>query len=172
MESGSVSSVCRMVYLKGLQIHGAGITSRIVLISCISNSVLTHSIDDAVKATFWATAEPGTGIVAASMAILRPLFRNLKHGVQDRLSQYNNSKSGRSAATISADSSRIGKDNDYEGTIPLTLVTTLDQKKARASIHSIQSPTWDTDIELQQARVGQIIHVRMKSGPPTPPLKP
>lgn len=140
-------------------------------ISCNSTS-LTHSIDDAVKAAFWATAEPGTGIVAASMAILRPLFRNLKHGVQERLSEYNNSKSGRSAATTSADSSRIGKDNDYEGTIPLTLVTTLDRNKARSSIHSILSPTWDTDIEVQQARVGQIIHVRMKSGPPTPPLKP
>ena len=140
-------------------------------ISCSSTS-LTRSIDDAVKATFWATAEPGTGIVAASMAILRPLFRNLKHGVQDRLSEYNNSKPGRSAATTSADSSRIGKDNDYEGTIPLTLVTTPDQKKARESINSILSPTWDTNIEVQQARVGQIIHVRMNSGPPTPPLKP
>jgi hypothetical protein len=88
---------------------------------------LTCSTDDAVKATFWATAEPGTGIVAASVAILRPLLRNLKHGVQDRLSEYHNSKSRQSAASTSVGGTQASEDYayDYEGTISLTLVTSL-----------------------------------------------
>ncbi|OAG03829.1 uncharacterized protein CC84DRAFT_1059881, partial [Paraphaeosphaeria sporulosa] len=62
---GSISSIMRMVYLKGL---------------LFENSVSTTSI----KATIWATAEPGTGIIAASAAILRPLFRKIYTDVRDK----------------------------------------------------------------------------------------
>lgn len=36
----------------------------------------------AIKATIWATAEPGTGIIAASIAILRPLFQQIFNDVR------------------------------------------------------------------------------------------
>jgi hypothetical protein len=62
---GSVSSIMRMVYLRGL------------ILSPTSLSSIT------IKATIWATAEPGTGIIAASIAILRPLIRNIKTSVKE-----------------------------------------------------------------------------------------
>lgn len=139
---------------------------------------LMDSTDDSVKATLWATAEPGTGIVAASVAILRPLFRSIKSGVRDKLSEYGASKSSRTATTTTLDRSQPGRMGEDEGIIPLTLVETLEHrdaqvmKKDRTSTYSILSPTWDMDIEAQQAQVGQVIHVRMMSPPPpTPPLK-
>lgn len=67
---GSVSSIMRMIYLKGLLFgHGA-------------------LRAESIKATIWATAEPGTGIIAASIAILRPLIRNIATGVKSRASRY------------------------------------------------------------------------------------
>ena len=57
-----------MVYLKGLLFGSRGLTT------------------NAIKATIWATAEPGTGIIAASIAILRPLIRNIKSSVREHVS--------------------------------------------------------------------------------------
>jgi hypothetical protein len=62
---GSVSSIMRMVFLRGL------------ILSPTSLSSMT------IKATIWATAEPGTGIIAASIAILRPLIRDIKTSVKE-----------------------------------------------------------------------------------------
>ncbi|CAG5142497.1 uncharacterized protein ALTATR162_LOCUS1163 [Alternaria atra] len=73
---GSVSSIFRMVYLKGLGLHAGGLST------------------EAVKATIWATAEPGTGIVAASIAILRPLFRQIASDVRSKASHYSHSRKG------------------------------------------------------------------------------
>ncbi|KAF2469882.1 uncharacterized protein BDR25DRAFT_189384, partial [Lindgomyces ingoldianus] len=71
---GSISAILRMVYLKGLLLSGDFIT-------------------DAPTATIWATAEPGTGITAASLATLRPLFRKVKEGVRSKIASSNLSKS-------------------------------------------------------------------------------
>jgi hypothetical protein len=49
---------------------------------------------EAVKATIWATAEPGTGIIAASIAILRPLFRKIASDVRSKASSYSHSRKG------------------------------------------------------------------------------
>jgi hypothetical protein len=89
------------------------------------------------------------------MAILRPLLRNLKHGVQDRLSEYSNSKLGRSTASTSVDGTQASEYYAYdnEDTITLTLVTTPAQKKPSKSQQSTLSPTWDTDMEMQRAQV-------------------
>lgn len=46
-----------------------------------------------IKATIWATAEPGTGIVAASTAILRPLFRKLYADVREKMTSYGTASS-------------------------------------------------------------------------------
>jgi hypothetical protein len=82
-------------------------------------------------------------------------LRNLKHGVQDRLSEYNNSKSGRSAASTSVDGTQASEDYAYdnEGTMTVTLVTTPAQKNPHKSPKSTLPPTWDTDIEMQRAQV-------------------
>ncbi|KAH8708461.1 hypothetical protein GQ44DRAFT_752789 [Phaeosphaeriaceae sp. PMI808] len=61
---GSVSSILRMVYLKGLIIRGMAFQA------------------NTIKATIWASAEPGTGIIAASTAILRPLIRNITTSIR------------------------------------------------------------------------------------------
>jgi hypothetical protein len=81
---GSVSSIMRMVYLRGL------------ILSPTSLSSIT------IKATIWATAEPGTGIVAASIAILRPLIRDITTSVKSHAG------------------SRKGSRGDDEDTIALT----------------------------------------------------
>ncbi|OAG18625.1 integral membrane protein [Alternaria alternata] len=73
---GSVSSIFRMVYLKGLGLHAGGLRA------------------ESVKATIWATAEPGTGIIAASIAILRPLFRQIASDVRSKASHYSHSRKG------------------------------------------------------------------------------
>lgn len=73
---GSVSSIMRMVYLHGLALNGG-------------KGILASSI----KATIWATAEPGTGIIAASIAILRPLLRVLASGLRSKVSSLGSNKS-------------------------------------------------------------------------------
>ncbi|EOA85462.1 hypothetical protein ACJQWK_06605 [Exserohilum turcicum] len=66
---GSISAVLRMVYLRGLDM-----------------TTLSSLNEQSVKATIWATAEPGTGIIAASIAILRPLLRQVMSEVRGRAS--------------------------------------------------------------------------------------
>jgi hypothetical protein len=70
---GSVSSILRMIYLKGLLLNG-------------------KFINEAVSTTIWATAEPGTGIAAASIAVLRPLFRQIRGEVREKMSRIGTSK--------------------------------------------------------------------------------
>ncbi|KAF2010865.1 hypothetical protein BU24DRAFT_47762 [Aaosphaeria arxii CBS 175.79] len=147
---GSISSVMRMVFLKGLLLNGQLTT-------------------EAVKATFWATAEPGTGIIAASVAVLRPLFRKVKTEVQDRITQHNTNRS---------------KPKDVENNPNLdsqSLVAMASTKPTssggiedskRASLYSIVSPTLDRDVTFGEAQVGQVIHIRLTTQeyrPPPPP---
>ncbi|CAE7030700.1 hypothetical protein CFE70_004259 [Pyrenophora teres f. teres 0-1] len=80
---GSVSSVLRMVYLSGLQLQSVGLAS------------VTSR-----KVTIWATAEPGTGIVAASVAILRPLVRKMAADVREKAKLHSRKGSHQSDDTI------------------------------------------------------------------------
>ncbi|KAF2849180.1 hypothetical protein T440DRAFT_453103 [Plenodomus tracheiphilus IPT5] len=73
---GSLSSIMRMIYL-----HGLALTN--------GNGLMASSI----KATMWATAEPGTGIIAASIAILRPLVRAIATSVRSRVTEIDSNKS-------------------------------------------------------------------------------
>src|SRR4051794_25034528 len=68
-----MSSILRTFYLKGLLL-GKHFLSTIHCHNVIRLIPANADIDSA-KATNWATTEPGTGIVAASLATLRPLFR-------------------------------------------------------------------------------------------------
>ncbi|KAF9734910.1 hypothetical protein PMIN02_006839 [Paraphaeosphaeria minitans] len=130
---GSISSIMRMVYLKGL---------------LFENSVSTTSI----KATIWATAEPGTGIVAASAAILRPLLRKIYTDVRDK---YGRSSKQDPTMPCKTTSARTG---DTESVLALTSVATTETRDARFSKDSMRSldlhEPWDSSIVTEQARVG------------------
>ncbi|KAI1548614.1 hypothetical protein PtrSN001C_002005 [Pyrenophora tritici-repentis] len=52
------------------------------------------------KVTIWATAEPGTGIVAASVAILRPLVRKMAADVREKAKMHSRKGSHQSDDTI------------------------------------------------------------------------
>ncbi|KAF1833063.1 integral membrane protein [Decorospora gaudefroyi] len=110
---GSVSSILRMVYLKGLSLSGNGL------------SAMT------VKATIWATAEPGTGIIAASIAILRPLVRKIASGMRTKASSYSHTRKS---------------SQQTEDSIALTEQESVAQtKNMRASVYSLRSDGDDGD---------------------------
>ncbi|KAH7128398.1 hypothetical protein B0J11DRAFT_578614 [Dendryphion nanum] len=150
---GSISSILRMVYLKGLLLNGS--------VSA-----------DAVSATMWATAEPGTGIVAASVAVLRPLFRQVKAEVRDKVSEYNSNKSFRSDGSTLRDDTQLENGSN----VALTLVKTVDSQsndqRKKASVYSITSPTWDANVTFEQARIGKVINIRVTTDSTKPPHTP
>ncbi|KAJ4360339.1 uncharacterized protein N0V89_000901 [Didymosphaeria variabile] len=124
---GSISSIMRMVYLKGLLFEG---------------NVSTASI----KATIWATAEPGTGIVAASAAILRPLFRKIYTDVREK---YGKSSQQDPTMPWTTATTRVG---DTESVIGLTTVAT---KTSRHSMRSLElDEPWNGRTSIEQARIG------------------
>ncbi|KAI8932877.1 hypothetical protein NX059_010357 [Plenodomus lindquistii] len=122
---GSVSSVMRMVYLHGLSLTGGkGLSAT------------------SVKATIWATAEPGTGIIAASIAILRPLIRAVATGVRTKV------------ASINSNKSCYPSESD---TIALTTKQT--------SIYSVQGDgPWSPTVVVGQARAQSVRNVQMSNG--------
>ncbi|KAF2034004.1 hypothetical protein EK21DRAFT_97795 [Setomelanomma holmii] len=105
---GSVSSIMRMVYIKGLLFSRAGLTT------------------ESIKATIWATAEPGTGIIAASIAILRPLIRNITTTVRTHASAYGSG--GSRNRTINA----LSEDD--------TIALTSQGRKKASVLASLRSP--------------------------------
>ncbi len=89
---GSVASIFRMVFLRGTLIGHGSLSSKYLhprlshMILSIE-PVLTHRIAVAVKVQIWTTAEPGMGIIASSIAILRPLLRKLSLDLQTTVSK-------------------------------------------------------------------------------------
>ena len=83
---GSISAVLRMVYLRGLDMTTLSSLNGEVLEYDFWNQHDNTTTEQSVKATIWATAEPGTGIIAASIAILRPLLRQVMSEVRGRAS--------------------------------------------------------------------------------------
>ncbi|KAF2119835.1 hypothetical protein BDV96DRAFT_312197 [Lophiotrema nucula] len=153
---GSVSSILRMVYLRGLLFNG-------------------KHLSDAVRATIWATAEPGTGITAASIAILRPLFRKIKSDVQDKVSKHSSANSW-SGTRATRNHSRYSHDSTITLTSVTTTVTANGKDKKKASEYAMPSlldDTWDPRIRVQRAQIARVINVRMTTevlpGPPVPP---
>jgi hypothetical protein len=96
---GSVSGIMRMVYLEGI----IGIPTGLSGTSSPLHYTLRPLIEDlaiTIKATIWATAEPGTGIIAASIAILRPLVRYLSTTVKTKAQAMKASKVSTEPDTI------------------------------------------------------------------------
>ncbi|EUC28518.1 hypothetical protein COCCADRAFT_30238 [Bipolaris zeicola 26-R-13] len=141
---GSVSSIMRLVYLDGLEL-----------------STLESLNPQAVKATIWATAEPGTGIIAASIAILRPLFRQIFNDVR------------KSASLISKPRKSESSDDEIALRGPETVTPNVDSKPLnvetkRMSMDSIRgedalSP-WSPTIS-STAGVPRMILVKGKTTP-------
>ncbi|KAF1980290.1 hypothetical protein BU23DRAFT_625473 [Bimuria novae-zelandiae CBS 107.79] len=120
---GSIASIMRMVYLKGLLFHG---------------SISTAS----VKATIWATAEPGVGIVAACAAIMRPLFRKIYADVRDKLSEYGTTKSSQQESTVQYGLTSVA------ATRNTTRLSTNSNRPVEPN------DPWDDRVSTEQARIG------------------
>lgn len=107
-----------------------------------------------IKATIWATAEPGTGIVAASTAILRPLLRKLYADVREKMNSYG------TATSMSRKFStqwNIKKDRE-ESVIELTSADAKWHNNEILPRGSVQSPGLHESpydrISTEQARTG------------------
>jgi hypothetical protein len=96
---GSVSSIMRMVFLEGIIGIPTGLTRTSSPVHCTSRPLI-ESLAITIKATIWATAEPGTGIIAASIAILRPLLRNVSTTVKTKAQALKASKMSTEPDTI------------------------------------------------------------------------
>jgi hypothetical protein len=124
-----------------------------------------------IKATIWAIAEPGTGIVAASVAILRPLFRKIYADVRDK-----HGKSTKQDPTVPWKSVTT-RSEDTESVIGLTSVATKDHNDARHSTHSMRSmdlnESWGARMSTEQARVGvgRAVAITAGQGVRTVPLR-
>ncbi|KAH6644708.1 hypothetical protein C7974DRAFT_26543 [Boeremia exigua] len=169
---GSVSSILRMVYLKGL---------------LFTRSPVLHP--NAVKATIWATAEPGTGIIAASIAVLRPLIRKIASDTQERVSSYKDRKASFPGSSHTSKSSRP-RDSDTDSVIALTTVTTnksyvngndngemrtsKDDKWGRENVYDGRrgEDPWSPTVTMGQASVQKVINVQMVNGRGSPMPQP
>ncbi|KAL5115708.1 hypothetical protein ACEQ8H_006420 [Pleosporales sp. CAS-2024a] len=118
---GSVSSIMRIIFLRGLILISTGL------------SPVT------VKATIWAVAEPGTGIVAASVAILRPLIRDIKTSVKTHASPIGSRKrSNADSEDTIALTSWASRKNGVSGTGEPWSPTTVYGKASVQRVVSIQ----------------------------------
>lgn len=115
---GSVSSIMRMVYLRGLIHVPTGLSCTYPSLPSY-RSQLTINPATTIKATIWATAEPGTGIIAASIAILRPLIRNIKTSVKSHASAMGSRKASNASSedTVALTSLASNKDSVYSRVI-------------------------------------------------------
>ncbi|KAH7406883.1 hypothetical protein DE146DRAFT_676194 [Phaeosphaeria sp. MPI-PUGE-AT-0046c] len=132
---GSVSSIMRMVYLRGL----VGVPTGLNPIT--------------IRATIWATAEPGTGIIAASIAILRPLIRNITTNIRTRAS-----------VPIPRRAQKKIPDEE-EDTIALT---SQDSKKSSMRTEATESDPWSPTVTFGQATSTRIVSIT--GGKALPPL--
>jgi hypothetical protein len=105
---GSISSIMRLVYLEALSLNAIGALNV-----------------DAIKATIWATAEPGTGIIAASIAILRPLVRQVACEMRKQATSLSKSRNASNSDDSIALTNRIS--------------VTRSQASKKSSIDSIRS---------------------------------
>ena len=106
-----------------------------------------------VNETIWSIAEPGTGIVAASIAILRPLFRKVASDVRSKASHYSHSRKG---------------SKQTDDSIALTAHDSVSQaENKRASMYSVRSDDpWSPTI-VATAGVQRMIVVKGRLSPAT-----
>ncbi|KAH7389802.1 hypothetical protein BKA66DRAFT_414475 [Pyrenochaeta sp. MPI-SDFR-AT-0127] len=135
---GSVSSILRMVYLRGLLFGGGGLTPT------------------AVKATIWATAEPGTGIIAASIAILRPLIRHLR----SKASEYSSRKSLSYGSSFRKGSLPTFSSSGPTDSDTIALTSRQSSMGKKTSMYSVRSDDpWSPTVVVGGADVQKVISI-------------
>lgn len=80
--SGCIASMVRLKYIPvlgftSIAVFGASKISRSYILS-----KLTCNLDDGLSLAIWSALEPGLGIIASSLATLRPLFRQFAEGIR------------------------------------------------------------------------------------------
>jgi hypothetical protein len=107
----------RMVYLKGIVGIQTGLSrTSAPLQNTLHQLIIILAIT--IKATIWATAEPGTGIIAASIAILRPLIRNVTTTVKSHAQAFKSSNNSTEPDTIALTSQFSKKLPDLPNSMP------------------------------------------------------
>ncbi|KAF1947433.1 hypothetical protein EJ02DRAFT_89766 [Clathrospora elynae] len=136
---GSVSAIFRMVYLHGLRLSGTGLTTT------------------TIKATIFASTEPGTGIIAASIATLRPLFRKLATDVRShrKTLSLNHPRKG----SHSHSSSRSADEEDG-------IALTSQAANNKTSMHSIRDDDpWSPTVFTGTVNVQKMVVVKGHMNP-------
>lgn len=128
---------------------------------------------DTVKATIWATAEPGTGIIAASVAVLRPLYRQIATNVQTKIHQYGTMRSGSFGGPATQQTKLNNESALTMRSITATRATVTNTQHV-FSMHA--EDVWDPRVSLEDVQIGVGRMVRIQSATeddirPVPPPK-
>jgi hypothetical protein len=127
----------RMVYLKGIVGIQTGLSRTSPSLQNTSHQLIII-LAITIKATIWATAEPGTGIIAASIAILRPLIRNVTTTVKSHAQAFKSSNNSTEPDTIALTSQSSKKLPDLPDDDPWS-PTSDDSKPSRSRFVMIQA---------------------------------
>lgn len=157
---GSIASILRMVYLEGLQLSTGGISGEWGLETCIFSMPNSNSAAS-VKATIWATAEPGTGIIAASIAIMRPLIRKIASDTRRKQGEFHCRK-----ASLPRSIRKI-KTTDSESVIALTNVESKDSSKT-SWYATEDEDVWSPTVTVGEAYAQKVTAIKMNNGKPLP----
>jgi hypothetical protein len=124
--------------------------------------VPNNYIAASIKATIWATAEPGTGIIAASIAIMRPLVRKLASDTRGRVVEYKMSRK----ASLPRSIYKI----DTTATDSVIALTDVEKKdKNKMSWYSSQDEeAWSPTVTVGQASVQRVTNIQMNNGKALP----
>ncbi|CAI6336321.1 unnamed protein product [Periconia digitata] len=149
---GSISSIMRMVYLESL-VFREGLTA------------------NSIKATIWATAEPGTGIVASSVAILRPLFRKIASDVRSKMSN-DKTQAGDETPVTDHEESVVGL-KSIDTMSSSKSMDTANNSKLNTTTSSITDDTWEerTSYEMAHVGVGRPMTITVAAGDILSPRK-
>lgn len=107
-------------------------------------AILTKFKATTVKATIWATAEPGTGIVASSVAILRPLFRKIATDVRTKITDNGDSKAEHETTLNQPQESEIG----------MKSMDTTSGLKTKHNVSIASDDPWEERTSYEQRRYG------------------
>jgi hypothetical protein len=119
---------------------------------------------EAVRATIWATAEPGTGIIAASIAILRPLLRLFTTTVRTQVSKHGSRKASLGGSTLNQDDDTIELNSSF-GTKTSIYATHAEDPWSPTVVVGKAIPQRVTSVQMVAGRGSPVPSVR-----PPPPI--
>lgn len=140
-----------------------------------------------MKATIWATAEPGTGIIAASIALLRPLLRKIASDTQQA---YHSRKASGSSVKSTLARTFKSKESDSDSIIGLTTIETNKTYLNDVEVGGVNAANtnkwnrestnggardedpWSPTVTMGKASVQKVINVQMVNGRGSPVSQP